>query len=227
MLTRPGTPDAPIEQLHRSPVEAGMPSYRAVRALAVLAWLCTRLSTHGAALPSEFDPAHRFLFDAVLEGCYEDGLSDADVGRLLSHEADGGGLTHFVYACPVCTPVVHALEAYQSRPRHFSSLKSGANTFGSGLAESIRRQLNSADPEARFAAVHQLVHDWTLRRIELQRLNATEKKDLQDRLEAMRKEGMLHLADYRKSPPPGGVISSYLRKNDCPSCNGATLRPLH
>ena len=213
-----------------------MPSYRAVRALAVLGWLCARLSTLGDAVKPEFDPAHRFLFHAVLEGCYEDGLSDADVGRLLSREADGKTLSHFVYGCPVCIPVVHALEAYQSRPRHFSSMKSGSNTFGHGLPETTRRQLNSTDPEARFAVVHQLVHDWTVRRIELERLNPTEKQKLHDQLEGMRKEGMLRLDDYRKIAPPAAsktgagvdaVISNYLRKNDCPSCDGATGHPLH
>ncbi len=207
-----------------------MPSYRTVRAFAVLGWLCAHLSTQAEAVKPEFDPAHRFLFHAVLEGCYEDGLSDADVGRLLGREPHEGGLTHFVYACPVCTPVVHALEAYRARPQHFSSLKSPSNTFGPGLPESLRQQLNSADPEAQFAAVHKLVLDWTTRRMELQRLSPAEKQELHDRLEAMRKEGMYRLEDYRKNttkPGTGSVISSYLLKNECPACNGATGRPQH
>src|SRR4051794_39483423 len=79
----------------------------------------------------DFDDGYRFIFYAVQEGCYESGLSTEDVSQILLKDAKATNLySHFVYACPVCTPTIHALEAYRSRPSRFYAMKSPATTFG-------------------------------------------------------------------------------------------------
>src|SRR5262245_43577757 len=65
--------------------------------------------------------AHRFIFYAVLEGCFEDGLATEDAAQILLRK-ENEPYAHFVYACPVCTPTIHALEVYRSRPARFYSL---------------------------------------------------------------------------------------------------------
>ncbi|HEY1490271.1 MAG TPA: hypothetical protein VGF90_04455, partial [Verrucomicrobiae bacterium] len=57
----------------------------------------------------DFDDNYRFIFYAVLEGCYEDGIATTNVDQILLMNTNVG-FVHFVYACPICTPTIHALE---------------------------------------------------------------------------------------------------------------------
>ena len=76
----------------------------------------------------EFTRGHKFVYFAVLEGLYEEGLSDAMVASIL-----GEGMTdHFVYGCPVCIPAYQAILLYKDRPG-FVNRKRPARDFGSGL----------------------------------------------------------------------------------------------
>ena len=52
----------------------------------------------------------------MLEGCYEDGIATTNIDQILLMNTNVG-YVHFVYACPICTPTIHALEAYRSRPK--------------------------------------------------------------------------------------------------------------
>ena len=63
--------------------------------------------------PSQFDEVHRFIFYAVLEGLYDDGVSNGDVDRILL-KGEKEYYFHFVYACPVCTPTIDALLTLKS-----------------------------------------------------------------------------------------------------------------
>jgi|SRR5579862_7261471 len=177
-----------------------------------------------------FDQGYRFIFYAVMEGCYEDGLSSNDVSQILlkSEKPTYSTLySHFIYACPVCTPTIHALEAYQSRPLYFYSLKAtrGENhtapTFGPGLAPELKKQLYSKNPEDQLAAINTLMQRWISKRMSMLRLTDQERAELQKTLEEMRKKGMGYLKTWEKNDPSQFQISAFKNVHQCAVCNGA------
>lgn len=167
----------------------------------------------------DFDSNYRFIFYAVLEGCYEDGLSTNDVSQILLK--DERGYSHFVYACPVCTPTIHALEAYQSRPSHFYGLKTRATTFGSGLRPEVETQLYSKKAEERLEAINVLMRSWVTRRMSLLKLTDQERAGLQANLEEMRKKGMNYLKNWEGDGGRSYPISAFTNLHQCAVCNGA------
>jgi hypothetical protein len=173
------------------------------------------LSMPAARADGDFDEGYRFIFYAVLEGCYEDGLETNDVSQILL--ANTNGHVHFVYACPLCTPTIHALEAYQSRPSHFSSLKTHVTTFGAGLSPDLKKQLHGEKAEDRLAAINALVNGWVSRRMKLLKLSAAEQTQLHALLEKKRRQGM----NYLKSFDGAASVSAFTNVHQCAVCNGA------
>ena len=168
-----------------------------------------------------WDQTQKFIFYAVLEGCYEDGLNTNDIAQVLM-TTEKGAYMHFVYSCPVCTPTIHALEAYRSRPNRFNGLKTSANTFGVGLDYETHRQLNSAKVEERMVALNTLVQRWIARRITSLRLTVAERTKLQKDLEAKRKQGTRALERFKKDAGFSFYVTpAFLRLNECAVCNGA------
>jgi len=175
---------------------------------------------------TDFDETRRFIFYAVLEGLYEDGVSNLDVDQILmrrEHES----YFHFIYACPICTSTIWALQAYRSRPEGFYSLKMGRSaTFGPGLPEDIQKQLYSENPHERLTAINTLVKKWMDRRIEQSHLSEPARKELLESLEKKRKEGMAALTSFRHhehGPNSGPEFTepAYIDLDECAVCNGA------
>src|SRR5713101_4867730 len=121
-------------------------------------------SGKGRALDSEIDDTSRFIFYSVLEGLYEDGLSNKDVEQILMKK-EKQSYFHFISACPICTATVRALEAYRVRPEYLYISKPSVSTFGPGLSPWLREQLYSDDPRQRLSAINTLVKTWMNRRI--------------------------------------------------------------
>lgn len=173
----------------------------------------------------DFDDTTRFIFYSVLEGLYEDGLSNADVDQILLKK-EGQHYFHFIYACPICDATIWALQAYRARPAEFYDLKTRANTFGPGLAGKLHDQLYSDDPHQRLAAINSLMQGWMARRMDRMRLADGERTALLDRLEKKRKEGMNALESFRwlRHGPSLGVAEAapaYRDIEECAVCNGA------
>lgn len=173
---------------------------------------------------SLLDETSRFIFYSVLEGLYEDGLTNRDVEQILLKK--GTSYFHFIYACPICTATVWALEAYRSRPEHLYSLKSGASTFGPGLSDSLHNELYSDNPHQRLIAINAMVKTWLARRIEKMNLSEKEHDVLLNKLEAKRKEGMNVLKSFRhyEHGSKMGVeqaAPAYVDLEECAVCNGA------
>jgi hypothetical protein len=182
-------------------------------------------STSVRAAGGDFDESYRFIFYAVLEGCYEDGISTEDVSQILLR-ATNSWYSHFIYACPICTPTVHALEAYQSRPKHFSALKTSVNTFGPGVSPEVKKQLYSSKPEDRLTAINTLMKGWVSRRIALLRLTDAERKELEKKLGEMREKGNGYLKGFAKQDPEKFKMSPFGKVQQCAVCNGACLMKL-
>ena len=172
------------------------------------------------AVAGEFTKGHRFVFHAVLDGCFDDGLSTEDVSQILAKGAKDP-YAYFVYSCPTCTPAIHAFEVYRSRPARFFGLKSGASTFGDGLKPDLKRQLYSTKPEERLEAINALMRGWVSRRMSMLRLSETERGELQEELALMSKKGMAILNDTKSGDPTRFKMSAFANVGACAVCTGA------
>src|SRR3954465_7841787 len=74
------------------------------------------------------DPACRLVFFAVLQGLYEDGVSDEVVNSIVPADKKGREkMRHsFVLDCPLCQPTYEAFCVYQSRPRFLDEGKTSS-----------------------------------------------------------------------------------------------------
>jgi hypothetical protein len=178
----------------------------------------------------DFDDAHRFIFYSVLEGCFEDGLSTDDVAQILLRRPNESYF-HFIYSCPVCTPTIHALEVYRSRPAEFYSLKSGASTFGPGLTPALKKQLYSVQSEDRLAAINSLVQRWIAKRMSILVLSDEQRDQLRKAIEEKRKRGTEALKHFKaekfeRGDRAGKVQASFYAPafatlEECAVCNAA------
>ncbi len=173
----------------------------------------------------DFDDTSRFIFYSVLEGLYEDGLSNADVDQILLKK-EGQSYYHFIYACPICTATIWALQTYRARPDHFYGMKSPASTFGPGLSEKLHGQLYSEDSRQRLVAINALMQGWMSQRMDRLHLPDGERTALLERLEKKRRDGMDALESFRHHGhgPDFGVnkaAPAYVDLEECAVCNGA------
>lgn len=196
-----------------------------------IALLCVALlATDPVSLDSEpfesadFHPPegamYQALFLAVVEGAYKDGLSDEDLRILLTRQ-EGREYEYFVYACPICSPVVAALELYRSRPERFYGFKSQVNTFGAGLPPELSAGLHRDSPGERLAAIRLLLERWIEAYLRSRNLEPRQVSDFRDRLAAGRKEGERRLRDYREGGSAPFTAPALSTDGDCSVCNGA------
>jgi hypothetical protein len=154
----------------------------------------------------------RFLFFATLEGLREDRLPDAAVEKVL--EKDGNGrYRNFVYACPICTPVVEGFRAWALR-REISYARKGDAWLGDGRvadgAADLAARIAGDGARARGAALQEFVDRCVERRCERLRLTEEEIAWWRTRFADGRKKGMSVLRD-----------SEGFAHESCPSCDGA------
>ncbi len=178
-----------------------------------------------AASAKDFDDNYRFIFYAVLEGCYEDGIATTNVDQILLMNTNVG-FVHFVYACPICTPAIHALQAYRARPKQFAELKTHVTTFGPGLNDEQIKKLYSDRPSDQLEVINGLMQTWVTRRMTGLRLTDAEKTQLKQNLEKMRKQGMSMLKNFQNGDPEHFKMSAFAELQQCAVCNGACCMKL-
>ena len=187
----------------------------------VLAFAAARLP---AANP--FDERFQFIYFAALEGAFADGLTDEEVDRILRRE-DKEGYQHFVYACPLCMPVINALLAYRARPELYGyKVPPAHRTFGDGLAADLRQQLASPRIELRMQAINTLVKRWVERRLATMQLTPAQRREWETKLEDGRKQGMELLTRFRQEGQLKTFAPGFTELKECAVCNAATSRPL-
>jgi hypothetical protein len=138
------------------------------------------------------DPTCQFVFFAVLEGLYKDGVQDEIVDLIVAPEnADKrqrSNVEHcFVFKCELCHAVYEAFVLYKRR-QAFANSK-GKTTFGKGVDPNIVAALKSERPQPRVYAMGELIRPWIQRRIEQQRLTRDEQADLAKRIAEYAREG--------------------------------------
>jgi hypothetical protein len=168
-----------------------------------------------------YSAAHQFVFFAVLEGCFIDGLNREDIEKILPGKK---GWQNFVISCPICEPAHDGFRMYAERMTLSKQISkhtdSSYNTFGQGLDEKIREQLSKAGQPCRDA-IKALIQKWVDARIETFRLDENETKELRDELARMRKEGEKALKGF-KSGKPGDWTNYKGWEEGCPICKGAS-----
>jgi hypothetical protein len=191
------------------------------RKLICLAILCAFAARPFSSAQQVFDNPGRFIFYAVLEGCFEDGLTTTDVSQILLHRTNENAYFHFIYACPICTATIQALQTYQSRPEHFYSLKSRASTFGAGLSAELKQQLYSDNADDRLIAINSLIQRWIAARMTLLGLSENKRAQLETALEEKRKEGMNHLENFKAEGTAFVNAPAFVTLEECAVCNAA------
>jgi hypothetical protein len=165
----------------------------------------------------EFSEEHRFIFYAVLEGAYEEGLSDETVSTLLGEK----GTEHFVIGCPICGPAYDALHAYRDAPK-FTSKKVSQKGFGMGLSDE-EQGLVSGSVEDRRKLIRTLVSRWLEARFTLLNLPEDREKAMRESLQEMSEKGTAILENFKKGGNGDQLAKAYADWEFCPSCSGATL----
>jgi hypothetical protein len=194
----------------------------AAMAVAGFAWIETASGDGAAAFdpaagpPDEegFDPVHRTIFYAVLDGLYEDGVSTEMVKLMLEQDGKTGMPLNLVYTCPICDPVLDALHVYEHRTSFHYKGRRG-DTFGAGMPKEIAAGFISRDRKRQFAAMQNLIGRWISARLGLMRLTDAERAQWTLALEQRRKQGMENM---KKLQPSG----AYAEQEACPVCDGAT-----
>ena len=186
--------------------------------LAVVSALVTNLC-YGQR--KDLGDAHRFIFYAVLEGCFDDGLTPEDVSQILLHRPNENAYFHFIYACPICTATIQALQTYQSKPERFYGVKNARGTFGAGLSAELKQQLYSHNANDRLAAINSLIQRWISARMSLLGLSDEQRAQLQSALEEKRKEGMSMLETFKAEGTAFVNAPAFVTVEECAACNGA------
>lgn len=160
-----------------------------------------------------FDPVHRTIFHAVLEGLYEDGVSTELVKVMLEQDGKSGMPLHLVYSCPICDPVLDALRVYEHRTNfHYKGRRD--DTFGAGMPKEIAADFRSGDRKRQFAAMQKSIDRWVSARLDLMRLTDAERAQWKQALEERRKKGMESMKKLQSS-------GAYANTEKCPVCDGA------
>jgi hypothetical protein len=154
----------------------------------------------------KFEGDH-WIFFAVLEGLFADGVPDEIVAKILEPEEKGGRHANFVYGCGICNPSLEAFRAYLARHKYAYGRK-GDMVGEPALPAELTSLLSDTTAEARRAGLHLLIQRYVQRRAQLLRLTEQERTGLMDDFAERRKQGMEMLR------------SAKLPWKECPSCEG-------
>lgn len=186
-------------------------------AASVVLGAAAALAGAGGEDPAEIEPGGvefgRFLFFATLEGVCEDGLSESAVKHILETD-EKGNYRNFVYACPVCSPVVEGFRAYAMRDKIYYGRKGDPLTGNAASPAGIAASARLETPGTRGAALSDLVKRYVDQRMDRLRLTEPERKAWRRAMELGRKKGM-----GRLQSSDGFAFKS------CPSCDGSCDAP--
>lgn len=174
-----------------------------------------------------FSEARRFVFYAVLEGCYEDGLTGGAIDLIIPADEDGHRqlTVNFVYQCPLCGPAFDAFNVYSTRQRFANAPKDVGqdpyNTFGEGLSAEVMGELAKPGLPCRNA-IQSLIDKWVTARMKRLRLTEDETTTLREELAEMRKSGEFWLKSFQRGGHGYKLKEAYKDWNSCPICSGAS-----
>jgi len=166
------------------------------------------------------DELCQFVFFAVLEGLYRDGIQnevvDAVIGGNLSKKEDKMK-THFVFRCELCHATYEAFRTYRARPAFMDA--KGASTFGKGVGPDVLKDLSSKDARTRVYSMGRLIRPWIMHRIEETRKTAEEKTAMKKAFTAYVQEGADLLNAHKKAKD--GFYLDWRFYGSCQACEAA------
>lgn len=164
------------------------------------------------------DPACRLVFFAVLQGLYEDGVSDEVVNNIVPPDKKGREkMRHsFVLDCPLCQPAYEAFCVYQSRPRFTDEDK--ASSLGKGLPEKTVDGLMSKAVSTRLITLRGPIKRWVENRLVSMKLDTTERQKWWDDIVARAGQGTGTLRGLIEKDPWYKGWSGYW---GCAACLGS------
>lgn len=164
------------------------------------------------------DPACRLVFFAVLQGLYEDGVSDEVVNSIVPPDKKGREkMRHsFVLDCPLCQPTFEAFCAYQARPRFLGEDR--AATLGKGLSEKTVQGLMSKTVSIRLITLRGPIKRWVEARLVSMKLDAGEREKWWKDIMARSGQGTTTLNGLRATDPWYKDWSGYW---GCAACLGS------
>jgi hypothetical protein len=177
-----------------------------------------------ASAKKEYNHEHRFVFYAILEGLYEDGVSDEALKLIVPDPKSMADLkdpeqTNFIPECPLCTPAFDAFCVYRARPVFVGQAASKTSTFGGGLSKETLAGLRGS-PSERRETIRQLIENYIARRLEILYLDVEDREDVTLRLRELRLKGQIALARVQRGEEGEELKKVYADWKVCPNCTG-------
>jgi hypothetical protein len=163
--------------------------------------------------------AGQFVFFAVLEGLYRDGVPNEVVDLIVNpkREMDSTVKHVFVFQCDICHAAYEAFVLY-SRRQTFQ--KSGErNTFGKSFDPKILGELKSNDARTRVYALGSMIRPWIAARVDLLKLSKEKQEELVATLLKFKGEANTKLSALRQSDP---LYKDWIFYGGCQACEAAT-----
>ncbi|MEM0898138.1 MAG: hypothetical protein AAGJ79_14770 [Verrucomicrobiota bacterium] len=174
-----------------------------------------------------YNETHRFVFFAVLEGCFNDGVTQEEIDLIIPLRPEKEGFrnitTNMVLTCPLCSPSFDAFRLYADRLTFISSItkEKGYNTFGPGLSNDVLEELAKPGLPCRNA-IQGLIQKWIDERIERSHLPKRKEQALRKELAEMRKDGEAALVRLQNGELGEELQAHYKEWKGCPVCSGAS-----
>ncbi|MDP6112605.1 MAG: hypothetical protein QGF00_18050 [Planctomycetota bacterium] len=169
------------------------------------------------------DETSQFVFFAVLEGLYRDGLSTETVELIIPRRDRGTrpSMENFIYTCPLCHPSYEAFVIYLCRKPFYGQKGSSVETFGKGLPEATISALKSADGKTRRGMIRQLISKWV--QIKLESMNLTDKglREWQEKIKKLHGQGTAVLKRFKANSNGEYYKNLYKDWEECPVCAGS------
>ena len=162
----------------------------------------------------------QFVFFAVLEGLYRDGVQNEIVDAIIGdkiEKKENKVKTHFVFRCKLCHATYEAFRTYRNRPAFMQT--KGASTFGKGADLALLKQLGSKDARTRIYSMGALVRPWIMHRIKETRKTPEEKTAMKKRFEKYAQEGANLLRTHKRAKD--GFYLDWSFYGSCQACEAA------
>ena len=162
----------------------------------------------------------QFVFFAVLEGLYRDGIQNEIVDAIIGDKIikkENKVKTHFVFRCKLCHATYEAFRTYRNRPAFMQT--KGASTFGNGVDLNRLKKLRSNDARTRIYAMGALVRPWIMHRIKETRKTPEEKTAMKKQFTKYAQKGADLLKTHKRAKD--GFYLDWSFYGSCQACEAA------
>ena len=165
------------------------------------------------------DPHGQFVFFAVLEGLFRDGVSNEVVDLVINpKKGPDDKIKHcFVIQCEICHAAYEAFVLYRRRKVFDNSGE--RSTFGKGVDKKFKKGLESSSAGRRVRTLGRMMRPWIVSRANKMIMSEEEKIELIDKLMKFKGEADNLLSNFRSTDPSYKDWSFY---GACQACEAAT-----